>query len=73
VAFGDLAEFKSDLLKSGQHLLVLGRLNQRHWQTPEGKRRTHTEVIATDLRKVEERNDLCVDGKEESNREGKIG
>jgi hypothetical protein len=30
-------------------------------------------VIATDLRKVEERNDLCVDGKEESNREGKIG
>lgn len=73
VAFGDLAEFKFDLLKSGQHLLVLGSLNQRHWQTPEGKRRTHTEVIATDLRRVEETNHLFVDGKDESNREGKIG
>jgi single-strand DNA-binding protein len=73
VAFGDLAEFKFDLLKSGQHLLVMGRLNQRHWQTPEGKKRTHTEVIATDLLRVEETNYLFVDGKDESKREGKKG
>src|SRR4030042_5296553 len=40
VAFGELAEFKLDLLQGGQHLLVVGRLNQRHWQPPEGKKRT---------------------------------
>jgi single-stranded DNA-binding protein len=73
VAFGDLAEFKFDLLKTGQHLLVMGRLNQRHWQTPEGKKRTHTEVIATDLRRVEEMNHLFVDKKDEFKREGKKG
>ena len=56
VAFGELAEFKFDLLQSGQHLLVVGRINQRHWQTPEGKKRTRTEVIATDLRRIEETN-----------------
>jgi single-strand DNA-binding protein len=54
VAFGKLAEFKLDLLQSGQHLLVVGRLNQRRWQTPEGRHRTLTEVVATDLRRVEE-------------------
>jgi single-strand DNA-binding protein len=56
VAFGKVAECKLDLLQSGQHLLVLGRLNQRRWQTPEGRHRTLTEVVATDLRKVEETN-----------------
>ena len=54
VALGELAEFKLDLLQSGQHLLVVGHLNQRHWQTPEGMKRTITEVVATDLRRVEE-------------------
>lgn len=56
VAFGKLAEFKFDLLQSGKHLLVKGRLNQRRWQTPEGRNRTRTEVIATDLKMVEEKN-----------------
>jgi single-strand DNA-binding protein len=60
VAFGELAEFKLDLLQSGQPLLVVGRLNQRHWQTPEGKKRTRTEVIATDLRRLEELNQTTV-------------
>ena len=53
VAFGKLAEIKPDL-QSGQHLLVKGRLNQRRWQTPEGKNRTQTEVIAIELHSVEE-------------------
>jgi len=53
VAFGKLAEIKPDL-QSGQHLLVKGRLNQRRWQTPEGKNRTQTEVIAIELHTVEE-------------------
>jgi len=56
VAFGKLAEFKFDLLQSGQRLMVVGKLNQRCWQTPEGKNRTRTEVIATELRTIEEEN-----------------
>ena len=56
VAVGKLAEFRLDLLQSGQHLMVIGKLNQRHWQTPEGKNRIRTEVIATDLRTIEEKN-----------------
>ncbi len=56
VAIGKLAEFDLDLLQSGQHLMVIGKLNQRNWQTPEGKNRTRTEVIATDLRTIEEKN-----------------
>jgi len=54
VAFGKVAECKLGLLQSGQHLLVVGRLNQRRWQTPEGRHRTLTEVVVTDLRKIEE-------------------
>jgi len=56
VAFGKLAEFEFDLLQSGQYLRVEGELKQRRWQTPEGKKRTRTEVIATDLRTSEEAN-----------------
>lgn len=55
VAIGKLAELKLDLLQIGQHLMVIGKLNQRCWQTPEGKNRTRTEVIATDLRTIEEK------------------
>jgi single-stranded DNA-binding protein len=53
VAIGKLAEAKLNL-QSGQHLLIVGRLNQRSWKTPEGKHQTRTEVIATDLRTIEE-------------------
>ncbi|MGZ3589388.1 MAG: single-stranded DNA-binding protein [Thermodesulfobacteriota bacterium] len=56
VAIGKLAEFDLDLLQSGQHLMVIGKLNQRNWRTPEGKSRSRTEVIATDLRTIEEKN-----------------
>jgi len=73
VAFGELAEFKFDLLQRGQHLLVVGRLNQRQWQTPEGRKRTHTEVIATDLRRLEEANHLLVDRQDEFKGEGRKG
>jgi len=72
VAVGELAEFKLDLLQSGQRLMVIGKLNQRRWQTPEGRNRTCTEVIATTLRTIEEKSptrkstlrltDLKVDG-----------
>jgi len=60
VAFGELAELNLESLQSGQHLLVVGRLNPRYWQTPEGKKRTRMEVVATDLRRVEELNQTTV-------------
>jgi single-stranded DNA-binding protein len=53
VAVGKIAEVKLDL-QSGQHLLVIGQLHQRSWKTPEGKNRTRTEVIAMDLRTIDE-------------------
>jgi single-strand DNA-binding protein len=55
VAIGKLAEYNLDLLQSGQPLMVIGKLNLRCWQTPEGKNRTRTEVIASDLRRIEEK------------------
>jgi single-strand DNA-binding protein len=55
VAVGKLAEFDLNLLQSGQSLMVTGKLNLRSWQTPEGKSRTRTEVIASDLRRIEEK------------------
>ena len=60
VVFGELAEFKLEPLQTGQHLLVVGRLHQRRWQTPEGKKRTRMEVVATDLRMVEALNQTAV-------------
>jgi single-strand DNA-binding protein len=56
VAFGELAEVQHDLLQSGQHLMVIGSLNQRSWQTPEGRNRTCTEVIATSFQTIDEKN-----------------
>jgi len=54
VAFDRLAEFELDRLQSGRALMVEGRLKQRRWKTPEGKNRSHIEVIATDLRVLNE-------------------
>jgi single stranded DNA-binding protein len=75
VAIGKLAEFELDLLQPGRSVVVIGRLNQRHWQTPEGRSRTQTEIIATSLQTIEENDmpqtstlqltDLEVDGRPE--------
>jgi len=59
VAIGELAEFNLDLLQSGQPLMVIGKLNLRSWQTPEGKNRTRTEVIASALRRIGEKNEAA--------------
>jgi len=53
VVLGQLAQSRATL-QSGQRLIVKGQLNQRHWQTLEGKNRTRTEVIASELQSVEE-------------------
>ncbi len=57
VAFGALGDQEFDHLQSGTPLRVEGELKQRHWQTPEGRHRTRVEVIATDLRRIEEKDD----------------
>jgi single-strand DNA-binding protein len=56
VAFGKLAEAGSAHLLAGQDVQVEGRLRQRQWRTPEGRQRTRTEVIATDLQSLDRRN-----------------
>ena len=53
VASGKLAEFESGSLLCGQSLLVEGRLQQRRWQTPEGRNLNRLEVIATRLQKID--------------------
>ncbi|MDI7259083.1 MAG: single-stranded DNA-binding protein [Thermodesulfobacteriota bacterium] len=57
VAFGKLAEIRHEF-RSGQRLLVKGRLLQRRWQTPEGRNQTRTEVIASELHPLEEETNL---------------
>jgi len=52
VVFGQLAESKT-FIEKGQHLLVKGKLHQRHWQTKEGRRETITEVIAVELKTID--------------------
>ena len=54
VAIGKSAETDLERLPVGQRLQIEGRLHQRSWRTPEGKNRTRVEVIATDLRIIEE-------------------
>ncbi len=51
VAYGTLAQSRSTI-QTGDHLLVEGQLNQRQWKTPEGAIRDRIEVIASDLRPV---------------------
>ncbi|MDP2973292.1 MAG: single-stranded DNA-binding protein [Deltaproteobacteria bacterium] len=53
VALGQLAQSRSEL-QSGQRLLVKGRLHQRYWETPEGRYRSRTEVIVSELHSAEE-------------------
>jgi single-stranded DNA-binding protein len=52
VALGQLAQCRSTL-QNGQRLIVKGQLNQRRWQTVEGRSCTRTEVIASELQSVE--------------------
>ncbi len=53
VAKGQLVQSIS-AIRSGLHLLVKGRLQERRWKTPEGRYRSLTEVIASELRSDEE-------------------
>ena len=54
VAIGKLTEIEEGLFQSGQSLCVEGQLKQRQWQSPEGRQRSRVEIIATDIRRLED-------------------
>lgn len=49
VCFGELAEHVAESLAKGARVVVLGRLSERRWETPEGDKRSKVEVVATEV------------------------
>lgn len=49
VAFGGLAENAAESLVKGTRVVVVGRLEQRSWETDSGDRRSKVEVIADEV------------------------
>ncbi|MFQ5902995.1 MAG: single-stranded DNA-binding protein [Candidatus Binatia bacterium] len=47
VVFGRVGERSKEHLHKGARVLVDGRLTQRRWETPEGKKRSKSEVVAS--------------------------
>jgi len=45
----DQAQNLTDSLGKGDRVMVTGRLRQRSWETPEGERRTSTEIDADEV------------------------
>jgi single-strand DNA-binding protein len=45
----DQAEHVADSLAKGQRVMVTGRLKTRSWETPEGQKRTVTEIEADEV------------------------
>lgn len=49
VAWGKLAEAISQILKKGAKVAVIGRLQTRNWEAPDGSKRNRTEIIMEDF------------------------
>lgn len=49
VAFGRLAENIAESLTKGSSVIVSGKAKTRTWETPEGEKRTQTEIVASAL------------------------
>ena len=47
--WADLAEHVASGLTKGTRVLVTGRLEQRSWDSPEGEKRSKTEIVAEDI------------------------
>ena len=45
VSWGKLADLCSQLLRKGRKVYCSGRLQTRHWETPDGQRRDRTEIV----------------------------
>ena len=49
VCWRELAENVSESLSKGTRVMVVGRLEQRSWDTPEGDKRSKVEVVADEV------------------------
>jgi single-strand DNA-binding protein len=47
--WGDLAEHAAETLTKGTRVVVIGRLQQRSWETNEGEKRYVVEIVADDI------------------------
>lgn len=48
-AWGELAEHVADTVDKGNRVVVVGRLEQRSWETDEGEKRSVVEIIADEV------------------------
>ena len=48
-AWRDQASHLAESLRKGDRVMVVGRLRQRSWQTPDGLRRSVAEIEADDI------------------------
>ncbi|HWP58229.1 MAG TPA: single-stranded DNA-binding protein [Candidatus Acidoferrales bacterium] len=55
VAFGRAGEASKEHLRKGARVLVDGRLTQRRWETPEGRKRSKYEIVAGTVQFLSER------------------
>lgn len=49
VAWREVAENAADIIGKGMRVVVVGRLEQRSWETPEGDKRYAIEVVADEI------------------------
>ena len=49
VVWQDVAQNVAESVHRGDRVVVSGRLEQRSWETPEGERRSRTEIIADEV------------------------
>jgi single-strand DNA-binding protein len=49
VCWREMAENASESLARGSRVIVVGRLEQRSWETPEGEKRSKIEVVADEI------------------------
>ena len=49
VAWGKLAETLTQILKKGAKVAVIGRLQTRSWEAPDGSKRQRTEIVMEDF------------------------
>ena len=52
IAFGRTAEFAAEHLRKGRLVYVEGRSQTRSWETPEGQRRSATEVVVDSFQPI---------------------
>ncbi|MEK7461144.1 MAG: single-stranded DNA-binding protein [Patescibacteria group bacterium] len=49
VAWGKLAELLTQILKKGNKIAVIGRLQSKSWEAPDGSKRNRTEIVMEDF------------------------